>query len=422
MGVPQPSRLPLFYFGVAHLSLAAAGLTLALEPTLLSGFFYQSPMMASVHLVTLGWISGSILGALYMVAPMALGGRLVESWLDKVSWFLFLLGFTGMASHFWLDSWNGMLWSTWLVVGSVLFVGVRTHRALRRARVDFGVRLHVNLAFLNVAMAAGLGMLLAYNKMAEPLLTIRSLDGVYAHFHLAALGWATMMVMGVGYRLVPMLLPSAMPGGLASVTSALSVEIGVLGLAASFLWRPALRGPFALCAALGVVVFLARIVRLLAQRRPPARGLPRPDFGLMHVAQAMLYLVLAMILGLVLVFEVPGDEVRIRLIPVYAVLTLLGFLAQMILGVTARLLPLHAWFRSFAARGGTQPPAPPYSVTRQGLLAVVLILWTTATPLLAAGLYLESAPVVAAAGGTIVTAALVAAVHWWSVFRRASEA
>ena len=69
----MPARwIPLLYFGLAHLSLGVAFGTLAFEPQSLVGFFYHPRMLAVVHLVTLGWITSSILGAFYIVGPLAL--------------------------------------------------------------------------------------------------------------------------------------------------------------------------------------------------------------------------------------------------------------------------------------------------------------------------------------------------------------
>ena len=68
-----PRILPVLYFGVAHAALMLACLAVALDPRGVSGFFYHSRMLAIVHLVTLGWISASILGSLYIVTKTRFG-------------------------------------------------------------------------------------------------------------------------------------------------------------------------------------------------------------------------------------------------------------------------------------------------------------------------------------------------------------
>src|SRR5262245_43780339 len=69
-----PARIvPLLYLGTAHLALALACLLAGWWPRAVAGFFYHSWMVAIVHLVTLGWITFSILGAISIVGPLALG-------------------------------------------------------------------------------------------------------------------------------------------------------------------------------------------------------------------------------------------------------------------------------------------------------------------------------------------------------------
>ena len=68
-----PARtLPLLYLGAAHISLGLACVFAGIWPGSVAGFFYHSWMVSLVHLVTLGWITFSILVAIYVFAPVAL--------------------------------------------------------------------------------------------------------------------------------------------------------------------------------------------------------------------------------------------------------------------------------------------------------------------------------------------------------------
>src|SRR3972149_3987817 len=147
-----PRVLPLMYLSFAHISLGAAFLVLGTQPEAIVGFFYHPRMIAVVHMVTLGWISSSILGAIYLVGPIAL-------------------------------------------------------------RMYVPARRLAYLAFVNFPAAGTFGLLVGLEKLQIHVLPGFVLDSVYAHAHLAALGWATMMVVGTGYRLFPMFLPAAMPSG-----------------------------------------------------------------------------------------------------------------------------------------------------------------------------------------------------------------
>src|SRR5687767_13801541 len=93
------SALPLAYFVFAYLALGGALLTLVWSPGLPGTSFYHHRMVALVHLLTLGWLSGSILGAFYIVAPLALGLPMPVRADDWVALAAFAFGTTGMVSH-----------------------------------------------------------------------------------------------------------------------------------------------------------------------------------------------------------------------------------------------------------------------------------------------------------------------------------
>ena len=69
------SSIPLAYYTFAHAGLATALLALVIDPALAGVSFYHPKMIALVHLLTLAWLSGSILGSFYIVAPLALRCR-----------------------------------------------------------------------------------------------------------------------------------------------------------------------------------------------------------------------------------------------------------------------------------------------------------------------------------------------------------
>ena len=77
--------LPLLYFAFAHFCLALAFAALVVSPGLPAGFFHHPRMVALVHLVTLGWITSSILGAFYIVGPLALRMPLPAGPLDRLA-------------------------------------------------------------------------------------------------------------------------------------------------------------------------------------------------------------------------------------------------------------------------------------------------------------------------------------------------
>jgi len=386
-----PSRgLPLLYLAVGLASLAGAFAVVAVDPAGIAGFFYHPRMLAVVHLVTLGWIGGSVLGSIHIVGPLALRTPLRASRADLAGFAAFTVGMLGMVSHFWLDTPSGMAWSAGLASLAFLRASVRVLPRLARAPIPTAVKVPVGLALLNVLVAAALGVLLGVNKLS-PFLPVSHLQAVLAHAHLAALGFGTLMVMGAGYRLLPMILPAAMTRGRGPLVSALFVEAGVLGLAASFFLGGRGRAGFALVSAAGVFLFLAHVVAMLRDARPAPPERPRPDLPRAQALVALACLALATLCGLALVL-VPALDASSPLGLAYGALALVGFLAQMVVAVQQRLLPLAAWLWAFAGAGYRELPPSLHHAPGRAWPVLAFAGWTLGVPLLAAGLALEWLP------------------------------
>ena len=117
-----------------------------------------------------------------------------------------------MVAHFWIEEFGGMAWSAGTAATGIPYVMVRLLAALAQSPTPREVALHIQLAAVNLLGAATAGLLLACDKVYH-FLPGYVLSNVFAHAHLAGVGWATMMVVGVGYRLLPMVLPAEPPRG-----------------------------------------------------------------------------------------------------------------------------------------------------------------------------------------------------------------
>ena len=141
-------------------------------------------------------------------------------------------------------------------------------------------------------------------------------------------------------------------------------------------------------------------------RRPPPKGLVKPDYGVLQVALAFCYLVAAMVVGVVIVSG-RFETLQLRMITAYGALGLVGFLAQMVVGVSVRLLPLYVWMREFSGSEFSELPPSPHDIVSRPLQRVVFWLWAVGLPALVLGLVLERVPAVAS-GGALLAAATIA--------------
>lgn len=404
-----PTRLPLWYFGVAHLSLIVALAVVAADPRGVSGFYYHPRMLGVVHLVTLGWITGAILGAIRIVAPLVLRVSIPVTRGDYWAFAFVTIGMSGMVSHFWLETFSGMAWSAGMVVLGLVHAVARLVARLRSVTIDRPIAAHLWLAGVNLLVAGAVGVLIAIDKVTD-VLPGYTLSNVYAHAHLAAVGWASMMVVGIGYRLLPMVLPSALPRGRGLYGSAVLLEAGLIGLAVTLVtgWPGA--PLFAFAIVFGFLVFLGQVVWMTRHRRTPPAARARPDFGAIQAGHALLYLVLAAGCGVLLVAR-PTSASTPTFAMLYGVFGLVGFLAQLVVAMELRLLPLLAWYAVFAARGSTVPDLSTHVLPAQPMAAVAFAAWVVGLPLLACGLAMDRPSWVAAGAGTLLVAVVVNTGH-----------
>lgn len=412
-----PRVLPVLYFVAAHVALAVAFAAVAIDPRGVAGFFYHSRMLGIVHLVTLGWITASILGSLYLIGPIALRVTIPSEWPDDVAFAFVVAGIVGMVAHFWLQDYSGMAWSASTVGTGILIAGVRVTRCVGLAPLPAAIRAHIVLAFANVLGAAVMGILIGFDKVYH-FLPGFVLANVFAHAHLAAIGWASMMVVGVAYRLLPMVLPAEMPKGRGLWTSAILLQGGVTGLFVSLLFRSRATIVFAVVIVGGFAAFVRQVVWMVRRPRPRPPGLKMPDPAVLHAALALVSLVGACALGLWLVTSAES-EATLRGAMAYGVLGLVGFLAQLIVGMEGRLLPLFAWYWAYANTGYRGPVPSPHQMAWRGGQEIVFVLWVFGVPALAGGLAFDAVPFVSAAAWSLLAATLLDSANVFRIVRNA---
>ena len=288
---------------------------------------------------------------------------------------------------------------------------------LRAAPIPGGVKLHIGLAAANLVLAATAGILLGLDKVYH-FLPGFVLANVFAHAHLAAVGWAVMMVVGVGYRLLPMVIPAKAPAGPTVYASAVLMEIGVLILFAALIAQSAWAAVGAILIVAGFACFAAHVAAMVRHRSKKPAGAPAVDFAVLHAAAAGISFVVACAIGLYLVFA-QASELSLRLAIAYGVFGLVGFLAQMVVGMQAKLVPLLAWYLALADSGFKGPVVPPYAMPIRSLQQINFTAWAFAIPAIAVGFALNAIPLLSAGAWTLLAGVILSAAGNWAVARPA---
>lgn len=415
-GLIASSALPLAYYFVAYAGFGAGLAVLAADPSIAGASFYQPRFIALVHLLTLAWLTGSILGSLYIVAPLALRVPMRVRTADWAAFGAFVFGMSGMIAHFWINTYDGMAWSAVFVTAAIVFVGGRLMRGMRGVNITPGVRLHIVLAFFNILAAAILGMIIGFDR-SRGFLSIAPLHVMFAHIHLAAVGWVAMLVVGLSYRLIPMMLPAPIPTGRPVAVSATLIESGLVLLTASLLVGTQL-WPATLLIACGLISFIAHVRAMVGRRLPRPPALPLRDWSTWQVHAAFGWLIVAVATGAVLsVQDLSGD--RLRLMWIYGTAGLVGFLAQMVTGVQGRLVPLYAWYRAYAATGAP-PECPANALPSSGYARAIFLCWAAGVPLLVWGLSGEAPRMIRAGAASLFAGVILGAAYGMAMLRRAT--
>jgi hypothetical protein len=232
----------------------------------------------------------------------------------------------------------------------VFAAGVQVYnfgRIFARLRSGDWLHRYVAAALINFLLTALLGVLLGFNKVFD-VLGGEFFPNIFAHAHLAAVGWISMMIVGFEHRLLPTSRPDA-AGPWPSIRFWL-LEAGVVGLVVSLLsvsrWTP---------------FFSAMIVAALALHvwRPLwtlARGKIQ-DRASLWATVALVFLMTTSLAGLFLSLDLPSPDsvFRMRVQFAYGYVGLLGWITMTITAQVYKLFPMFVWEERFRVLWGKEP-------------------------------------------------------------------
>jgi len=202
------------------------------------------------------------------------------------------------------------------------------------------------------------------------------------------------MVVGIGYRLLPIAIPAATPSGRTIYISAILLETGIIGLFCALVMRSDLTLLFATAIVTGFAAFGAHILWMLERAKHPPHGRAQADVAWVHIGAAGMWLLFACVCGLTLT-ALPVSDSTLRLALLYGTLGLVGFLAQIIVGFELRILP------SVAAYWGVK--REPIQFAR----ALSSILWLAGVPGIGAGLFLNLPTLLGTGAWVLLTATVL---------------
>lgn len=342
--------LPLRYLMAGQLSLLLA-LTLAvLRADELLDFYYQGHLLAITHLVTLGWITTTIMGASFLVAPLIFSAPLYSERLGRWQFPLLVVGIAVMVVHFWTGQYRGLAAGAILVLAATVLFLVNLSLTLRRIpRKDVAMP-YLVAALTYLAATVILGNLMALDKVLD-FLGGQVAATIKGHAHLAALGWVSLMILGVGQKMIPLLTASTIEEERRSRRRFWLLNAGIVGLFVGLVTRSRWVFPLALVVVLGFASAFWRLARPWREGKQP-----RLDWSTRHVLAAFGCLAVAILFGLALASGLLGDDaLASRVAIAYAFLGLVGWITLMIIGMSYRVIPLLVWLHRYSPIVHDQP-------------------------------------------------------------------
>ena len=344
MNVP-PFRLPGAHFGAAlcFLLLGASG-AVWVAPELAAGSYPSLRVVGVVHLFTLGWLTTSIMGALYQFLPVALGRPIASEWVARLTFALYVPGLALFVAG--LVRSDAPLLLTGVMTfscGIVLFLanlGVTLRRAPQRDVTWWA--LTCGAVFLGVTLVLGAAL---SGNLRWGFLGAARPTALGTHLHVALAGWVLLVIVGVSHRLMPMFLLSH---GAREHFAKYAVALLTAGAAAlSVLHHVPLLGRElpALLVGGGLVAFLLQAREFHRRRHRKAL-----DPGLRLAATALAFLALALALAVVVV---PGWASP-RVSTAYVMLVVLGT-SLFVAAHYYKIVPFLVWNHRFGPLAGTRP-------------------------------------------------------------------
>ena len=391
-------RLAGEHFAAATLYLVAGAIGLVwIAPDLAAGV-YLSPRVAGVtHLVTLGWITMTIFGALYQLLPVALDAPVRWARLGHVSFAVFAPGVgifaSGVASGSLVVRQVGI---ALVAIGVLLTVGNVT-ATLRRARRHDATWAAIALAITFLTSTLGIGVILLHNLHTGFLAAAR-VHVLAVHLHVAIIGWALMMIVGVSHRLLPMFLLAhgADVRWTGRSLSLLAAGVPVLAVGIIMQLTPVSWAGVALLE-LGVACFIRQAYAFYR-----ARAKRTLDIGMLFAATAIGFQVVSALLG-VAVLAAGGQG---RIATAYVTIGLLGGIVLFIIGFFYKIVPLLAWTAHYRGRMGKERVPTVAETFSMPVARAQLVLMASAIVLLGLGIGFGS-PAVTRCGAVLFLAGVL---------------
>lgn len=326
-----PMSIPFRFFAAAGVFHILFWLSLALSAADIAGFQGGSgPALATIHLLTLGVMVMTVIGASVQLLPVATRRPVLAIWPLKVLFLLMLCGVpilvSGMALHHSLLMKAGSTIVTIAIIGYLIYIGEN----LLRSKGYQAISKYTGVALLCLFGLSVIGYLLIVNYSSGFFADHATFAEI--HFILALFGFMGLLAFGFSFILIPMFALSASPTDrftiLLLVLSLIAISCGIAGA----LYNSPELTMIALIIGTGAALYYAgSMIKLMKGGMRKRLGI---SFVLIRFSWAMLPV--GLILGAVFASGLTGNSPDWTL---FGFIILVGWLLSLLLGIMQRIVP-----------------------------------------------------------------------------------
>ncbi len=373
-------KLPLAFIGLGLVWLTVGSGWLLFQPALLLLPHVHPRVIAVAHTWLLGFFLTVACGAIYQLAPVALGTTL---WSERFGWCHLICHALGVpVMVFAFGAWNmpllgmGGLIVNLGVVMFVLNVWSTVQRSQRRGLVAWSLMVATGWLFATTSV----GLLAAANRH-WPFLPIRPLNLLRTHAHLGLSGFFLTLLQGVSFQLLPMFTLGEVPRWRSAQIGFGLSQAGLVALAVGLLAdsnATAIAGGLAISG--GVAFSVVAGADMLSTRKK--RQL---DPGILGFLVGIGLIGVGIFVGQTLLLSAGPVDPGSRRVMVYATILIPGGLLFCFEGIMCKIVPFLTWMRAYGPKVGRQPTPAAGALSRHWLERVTFLALAIAVALLVVG-------------------------------------
>jgi hypothetical protein len=348
MSAPKASdiedvKLPMVFIFTGLILFVAAQVILSFKISSLVNGIPESPtVLSAAHLILLGFGTMVAMGAMYQLIPVALQVKIRYRLLSYIHYIVYVIGVVGLAwSLFNFSTQLLVIFGTLTVIGVILFV---SNMAASLRGADSGaIKMAVTLAITFLLLTVLLGLTLAID-FYHPFLGEWHTRLFHVHILFGTIGWFTLLVMGLSFKLAPMFTLSHKYESWYGPGAVHLIHIGIWVMTVGFLL---VNSPLIFIGAIiiigGFVCYGIQMQKVLKNRLKK-----KYDLGIRVSLFSLPFTSLLIILSILLGFILNGH------IPVIAIvyLTITSWIALVILGYLFKIIPFLWWTYKYGERIG----------------------------------------------------------------------